>query len=110
VRLTEAFWIDVIFLGQPNQWPGTDDDSELQMRRGLERPLAELLDEYATQAARTDEIVASRDWGAESVARDGDTGKPIALRYIITHLIEEIGRHNGHLDILRELADGVTGD
>src|SRR3954447_21013545 len=32
------------FLGQPNQWPGTDDDSELQMRHGLEQPLVELLD------------------------------------------------------------------
>jgi uncharacterized damage-inducible protein DinB len=110
LRWSEAFWIDVIFLGQPNQWPGTDDDSQLQMRLGLERPLAELLDEYATQAAHTDEIVASRDWNAKSVAKDGDTGKPIALRYIITHLIEETARHNGHLDILRELADGVTGD
>jgi len=34
LRWSEAFWIDVIFLGQPNRWPGTDDDSELQMRRG----------------------------------------------------------------------------
>ncbi len=109
LRWTEAFWIDVIFLGQPNQWPGTDDDSELQMRAGLERPLAELLDDYATQAAHTDEVVASHDWDAESVRKSG-TGKPIALRYIIMHLIEETARHNGHLDILRELADGVTGD
>jgi uncharacterized damage-inducible protein DinB len=109
LRWVEAFWIDVVFLGLANQFPGTDDDSELQMRLGLERPLAELLAEYAAQAARTDEVVASRDWDAESVC-NGDTGKPIALRYIITHLIEETARHNGHLDILRELADGVTGD
>jgi hypothetical protein len=80
------------------------------MRLGLERPLAALLDEYATQAAHTDDIVASHDWDAESVAVDSDVGQPIALRYIITHLIEETARHNGHLDILRELADGVTGD
>ena len=109
LRWSEAFWIDVIFLGQPNQWPGTDDDSELQMRAGLERSLGELLDEYAAQAARTDEVVASSDWDAESVC-NGDNGKPIALRYIIMHLIEETARHNGHFDILRELADGVTGD
>jgi len=32
------------------------------------------------------------------------------LRYIIVHLIEETARHNGHLDILHELADGVTCD
>ena len=110
LRWSEAFWIDVIFLGRPNQWPGTDDDSELQMRRGLQRPLAELLDEYAAQAAHTDEVIAARDWDAEAVAADENTGKPFALRYIITHLIEETARHNGHLDILRELADGVTGD
>ena len=110
LRWSEAFWIDVVFLGRPNQWPGTDDDSELQMRRGLEQPLAELLDEYAKQAAHTDDVIAARDWDAEAVGRDEKTGKPFALRYIITHLIEETARHNGHLDILRELADGVTGD
>jgi len=110
LRWSEAFWIDVMFLGRPNQWPGTDDDSELQMRAGLERPLAELLDEYAVQAAHTDEVVASRDWASESVGRNEGTGKPIAVRYIVMHLIHETARHNGHLDILRELADGMTGD
>jgi uncharacterized damage-inducible protein DinB len=110
IRWSEAFWIDVLFLGQPNQWPGTDDDSELQMRRGLEHPLSELLDEYAAQAARTDEVVASRDWDAVAAFPDGDTGRRLALRYIVAHLITETARHIGHLDILRELADGVTGD
>jgi uncharacterized damage-inducible protein DinB len=110
LRWVEAFWIDVIFLGQPNHWPGTDDDSELQMRAGIDRPLSDLLDEYAAQAAHTDEVVASRDWDAESACPNYDTGKPFALRYIIMHMIEETARHNGHLDILRELADGVTGD
>jgi uncharacterized damage-inducible protein DinB len=109
LRWSEAFWIDVIFLGQRYQWPGTDDDSELQMRAGLDRPLSELLDDYAAQAAHTDEIVAARDWDDVSVIGDERTGEPMALRYIVTHLIEETARHNGHLDILRELADGVTG-
>jgi uncharacterized damage-inducible protein DinB len=109
LRWSEAFWIDVIFLGQPYQWPGTDDDSELQMRAGLERPLAELLDEYAAQAAHTDEVVASHDWDTESTLSDSESGTPVTLRYIAMHLIEETARHNGHLDILRELADGVTG-
>lgn len=110
LRWSEAFWIDVVFLGRPNQWPGTDGDSELQMRRGIEQTLAELLDEYAEQSAHTDDVIAAHDWDAETVGRDEDTGKPFALRYVIAHLIEETARHNGHLDILRELADGVTGD
>ena len=109
LRWSEAFWIDVIFLGQPYQWPGTDDDSALQMRAGLERPLADLLEEYEVQAAHTDEVVASHDWDAESALSDNENGQPVTLRYIAMHLIEETARHNGHLDILRELADGVTG-
>jgi len=109
LRWVEAFWIDVMFLGGINHWPGTDDDSELQMRHGVGRPLAELLTEYSTQAAHTDEVLASHDWGAEAVGRDWDSGRAIELRYIIMHLIEETARHNGHLDIIRELADGVTG-
>jgi hypothetical protein len=32
------------------------------------------------------------------------------LRYIITDLIAKTARHDGHLDILCELAHGVTGD
>jgi hypothetical protein len=32
------------------------------------------------------------------------------LRGIVVHMIEETARHAGHLDILRELTDGRTGD
>ncbi|MFG2823948.1 DinB family protein [Kitasatospora sp. NPDC048365] len=32
------------------------------------------------------------------------------LRYILTHLIEEYARHNGHADLLRETIDGATGE
>jgi hypothetical protein len=28
---------------------------------------------------------------------------------VLFHLIEETARHNGHIDILRDMADGVTG-
>jgi hypothetical protein len=32
------------------------------------------------------------------------------LRWILIHMLEEIARHNGHADILREAIDGVTGE
>ena len=37
------------------------------------------------------------------------TGQPWSLRWIITHMIEEYARHNGHADLLRERIDGSTG-
>jgi hypothetical protein len=35
---------------------------------------------------------------------------PFSLRYVLTHLIEEYARHNGHADLLRERLDGSTGE
>ncbi|MGF7236149.1 MAG: DinB family protein [Frankia sp.] len=32
------------------------------------------------------------------------------LRYVMTHMIEEYARHNGHADLLRERIDGATGE
>ena len=36
-------------------------------------------------------------------------GKPCSLRWIYVHMIEEYARHNGHADLIRELADGRVG-
>jgi hypothetical protein len=46
-----------------------------------------------------------------------DLGAPVprrgrrapSVRWALTHMIEETGRHAGHADILRELVDGTTG-
>jgi uncharacterized damage-inducible protein DinB len=37
------------------------------------------------------------------------SGEPWSLRWILTHMIEEYARHNGHADLLRERIDGTTG-
>lgn len=34
----------------------------------------------------------------------------VSLRWIYLHMIEELARHCGHADILREQIDGATGD
>lgn len=36
-------------------------------------------------------------------------GRPIELREVLVHLIEEYARHCGHADLLRECIDGRTG-
>jgi uncharacterized damage-inducible protein DinB len=36
-------------------------------------------------------------------------GKPVTLRWIYNHMIEEYARHNGHADLIRELIDGAVG-
>ena len=33
----------------------------------------------------------------------------VSLRWVMTHMIEEYARHNGHADLIRELVDGNVG-
>jgi uncharacterized damage-inducible protein DinB len=37
-------------------------------------------------------------------------GIRVSLRFVMTHMIEEYCRHNGHADLLRENLDGSTGE
>jgi hypothetical protein len=34
----------------------------------------------------------------------------VSLRWVLTHMIEEYARHNGHADLIRESIDGETGE
>jgi hypothetical protein len=42
--------------------------------------------------------------------RQSDPRPPPTLAWILTYLLQEYARHAGHLDIARELIDGVTGE
>lgn len=108
LRWVEHWWFDVIFLGQEDKGPWTDEDPDREMTMAVDIPLADLFADYATQNARHRELVAARDLDdvAERAVRDG---LKVNLRWILLHLIEETARHNGHIDILREMADGTTG-
>jgi uncharacterized damage-inducible protein DinB len=104
----EYSWFQVMLLGEEDKGPWTTEDPDREMRIGVEFPLAQLLDDYDAQAQRYRELVASLDLDTVS-ERNIRNGEPVTLRWILFHLIEETARHNGHLDVLRELADGVTG-
>ncbi|CAM5613602.1 hypothetical protein GCM10010329_18350 [Streptomyces spiroverticillatus] len=108
LRWVEYYWFQVIFLGEEDLAPMTDEDPDREMRIAVDFPIAQLLDEYEEQSARYRELVAGSDLDtkAQRTIRDG---VPVDLRWILHHLVEETARHNGHLDILRELLDGATG-
>ncbi|MGW7055269.1 DinB family protein [Streptomyces sp. NPDC054887] len=38
------------------------------------------------------------------------SGNTVSLRWVLIHMLEDTVRHAGHMDILRELIDGATGD
>ncbi|MEU6215963.1 DinB family protein [Streptomyces sp. NPDC047022] len=108
LRWVEYYWFRVVFLGEEDEGPWTDEDPDREMRIAVDFPLSRLLAEYTEQSARHNELIAAHDLDTKA-RRKRDDGSVFDLRWILLHLIEETGRHNGHLDILRELLDGRTG-
>lgn len=109
LRWNEHSWFEVNLLGRPNCGPWTEGghpDAEMMVD---DVPLAQLLQEYEAQCEESRRIVADTDLGALEPAPPPDSGAA-SLRWILLHLIEETARHNGHLDVMREFADGVTGE
>jgi uncharacterized damage-inducible protein DinB len=103
LRWVERAWFEVSFLGDRD----LQSQDPLELPAPPETPLAQLLDEYDAQCARSREIVAAHQlddieaWAPEGL-------ELVSLRWIIGHLLEETARHLGHLDALRELTDGTT--
>ena len=110
LRWVEHSWVENRFVGGPDLGPWTREEPDREFSLGASTPLEETLAAYADQAARTDAIIARLDLDDVSVTPMHRTGEHPTLRWVLLHLVEENSRHNGHLDILRELADGRTGD
>jgi hypothetical protein len=96
-------------LGGEVHAPWTGEDPDREWRIAVEIPLEQLLADYRASCARHRELVAPLDLDAPSKGPLTWRTEPVTLRWILFHLTEETARHNGHIDILRELADGVKG-
>ena len=64
-----------------------------------------LLDECVTSAREAVDACDTLDHEAAQARH----GTPVTLRWILLHMLDEVARHNGHADIIRESLDGATG-
>ncbi|MEV6416184.1 DinB family protein [Kribbella sp. NPDC051718] len=108
LRWNEYSWFQLSLIGVPDtgQTPWTKDghpDAEMFVD---DVPLAQLLDEYDEECARSNATIA--DLSLDALEQGTGDDPPASLRYILCHMIEETARHVGHLDIIRELLDGAT--
>ena len=65
--------------------------------------------EFEIEVARSEAQIASLDW-MKQIHLDPEGGEPISVGWIISHMVEEVARHCGHADIIREMIDGQTGE
>lgn len=99
----EAWFAEVLAGGARPGW--RDEDPEWQFATA-DTTLSGLVDDYLEACERSRSIAGQHDLD--------DTGThprmgTVSLRWIYLHMIEELARHAGHLDVLREQLDGTTG-
>jgi uncharacterized damage-inducible protein DinB len=109
VTAMERAWMDTV-LGRTRPDAGGTYQDDFVMRP--DETLADLLADLEAAGAETDEIVAGlpldhpvpvpdEPWFPKDVTA-------WSLRFVLLHLVEEIARHSGHADIVREHVDGAT--
>ncbi|WP_156757400.1 DinB family protein [Actinokineospora pegani] len=106
LRWVEAYWFAHVLGGEPDTAPrsATDPDAEFRVAAGT--TLADLVGGYEAACARSREVVAAMAPGDTVEFR----GERLSVRWVLVHMVEETGRHAGHLDVIRELLDGATGE
>jgi uncharacterized damage-inducible protein DinB len=101
----ERFWFQVVLAGDVVDVPWTDDDPDADWRIEPGESAAGIIALYESEIARSREIMAAASLDDRSRHPEADH----SYAWILCHMIEEVSRHNGHADILRELIDGSTG-
>jgi hypothetical protein len=109
LRWVERSWVNSDLFGGEDDGPWSEQDPDAELREGLELPLAEVIRLYEEEAARTRAVFETVDLDMRMKGTRTQHDR-LTARWILLHLIEETARHNGHLDLLREMADGSVGD
>ncbi len=110
LTFVEMRWLEWGFEGRPVDDPWGDRHEDRWHVRPDE-PAALVLASLVDRGRRTTAIVRRHELdeaGAPGERWDG--APPATLERVLLHLMQEYARHAGHLDVVRELLDGATGE
>ncbi|HEX7148372.1 MAG TPA: DinB family protein [Actinomycetota bacterium] len=103
----EYGWFCDTFGREVEPLPFDEDDPDADLRIEPEETTEEILAFYGRARAAADQAIAELEVEDTGTAWFGEA---VTMRWVLIHMIEETARHAGHVDILRELIDGMAGD
>jgi hypothetical protein len=109
----ERRWLVWGFLGEPVDGPWDDHaGGDADGRWATDRTIDDLLADLALGGRRTTHIVSTHHLHDRAAAggRFSSAESAPTLVAILMHVVQEYARHLGHLDVVRELIDGTTGE
>jgi len=95
----ERVWFGVSLLGRTRAELGLPEDSEDSFRLAADDTVASISADFA--AACEESRAAAAGYGLDDLVLHNRRG-PLTLRWVYVHMVEELARHAGHADILRE--------
>jgi hypothetical protein len=99
VTWAEQVWFHVGLAGRTRDELGIPYENDPSWALGEDDTVASVVAEYRRVCAEADEIAAAHQ--LDDLVLHNRRG-PLTLRWLYLHMIEEIARHAGHADILRE--------
>ena len=103
----EYGWFGETF-GRESKAPAFDpDDPEADLRIEPDESTSDVVAFYREACVAANAVIDELD--PDHLGRSWH-GDEVSMRWVLVHMIEETARHAGHMDILRELIDGATGD
>jgi uncharacterized damage-inducible protein DinB len=107
----EDGWFRQTFAGKKPSpdLPWNDDDPAMDWRIEPHETTDEILSLYKKAVDESRAIARAADLDQPSAIKTKRRGH-VSMRWILLHMIEEISRHLGHADIMRESIDGTVGD
>lgn len=103
----EYIWICRTFGHPTEQLPIEEGDDDADGRIDPGDSTAGILAFYSRSRAAADQVIGEVDLDEAGTTMFGDT---VSLRWAVIHILEDTARHAGHIDIMRELIDGMVGD
>jgi len=103
----EYGWFCDTFGRETEPLPFDPDDENADLRVEPDETTAGIVEFYGRARAAADQVISEVAVDDVGTAWFGDT---VSMRWVLIHMIEETARHAGHMDIVRELIDGTTGD
>jgi hypothetical protein len=95
----ERVWFQVSLLGRTRAELGLPEDSEDSFRLAAADSIESISADFA--AACDESRAAAAGYGLDDLVLHNRRG-PLTLRWVYVHMVEELARHAGHADILRE--------
>lgn len=103
----EYGWFCETFGRETEPLPFDPEDVNADMRAAPHETTADIVAFYGRARVAADRVIDELEVDDTGTAWFGDS---VSLRWVLIHMIEETARHAGHMDIVRELIDGSTGD